>query len=1042
MRTLLAGLFGCALIPVSPQQLNGQEPTANVRPEMDDASLRSVFCTTADHGCAVGSHGVIWRTADGGRTWSLVPSPVAGLHEAVTFVDGKHGWIVGSQTMPGNHLPLGYVLATVDGGATWALVAGRPARGPDASSDQLRYLPRLRGVRFFTKQLGFAIGAANRFYPSGVLRTEDGGRTWEPVEGANAAWQCGWFMNPETGFMAGRLSRRGSMQGQRVLVDPNQLAGLQTWRSMKVTSTAPSWMVGDGARVLFSADGGITWTAPPAPLPEALSRFVDFHAVASRQQRVWIAGSPGSVVFHSADGGRTWVSQSTGHTATIRGLHFVDAQRGWAVCDLGVILATTDGGQSWTAQRAAARRIALLAASPRATRVPFDTLVAESGERGYRAAILLPARPDVRPGPELLEDHEELIREAALQVFASGAEYSWRFPITVPGADHLDDRLVADWQQRTEGQLGHVLLANFVSTIRAWRPDVIVLDHVAADDAVARIINEGLLRAVKLAGDPQEFPEQTRLTHLQPWQVKRVFQRAPDGSRGSMQVHRRDVLHLRGGTVAEHAGPAMGLATRGRTQAIAGGGYRRIHPPADSVESLGGFFRGLSLPPGSEARRPMIAAETDRDTLVELAARQRNFDGYVEKFIGDQRMAAQLLAQLGELTQGFPDRMAARQLSGLAEEYQQVQKWRLAAATRLDLVKRYPDTPEASDAREWLIHWWSAVEPSWQAQRRMSVRSEIAKSGIGPGQPDPLTRLVAPASAVDEAPITFDPVQLAGGQNSLRSDVLANHRESALRLAANLRATDPLRFQTSGFQMSLASLLRTNGKRAEALAIYGRHNHAPEWKSVAAREVWLDQAAGEPPAGTVTLRRALSKPVLDAVLSDECWQAAKEMWLRGDDLDSRQGSFTALAFDDEYLYLAGSIRRHPSTAEVVSKPGARDWDADAGNHDRVRFAFDTDRDYATWYELQIDQRGFTADKCWENRSWNPKWFVAVDSDESHWRFEAAIPLSELVPASPGVQDAWAIGVTRMLPGYGVSSWNLPATEMPSPQTFGVAIFGR
>ena len=151
--------------------------TEQVAPELDDATLNAVFFRSLDVGYAVGTHGAIWRTADGGQSWNLKPSPVAGLHEAVTFVNAKMGWIVGSSSMPTNLLPLGYVLRTEDGGDTWTLLAGRPTVNPASPKAGHRYLPRLRSVRFFTTKLGFALGDANRFYPTGVLRTDDGGET-------------------------------------------------------------------------------------------------------------------------------------------------------------------------------------------------------------------------------------------------------------------------------------------------------------------------------------------------------------------------------------------------------------------------------------------------------------------------------------------------------------------------------------------------------------------------------------------------------------------------------------------------------------------------------------------------------------------------------------------------------------------------------------------------------------------------------------------------------------------------------------------------
>src|SRR5262249_35436760 len=43
----------------------------------------------------------------------------------------------------------------------------------------------------------------------------------------------------------------------------------------------------------------------------------------------------------------TWTPQPSGVTTNLRDIHFVDASRGWAVGDGGLILGTTDGGNFW-----------------------------------------------------------------------------------------------------------------------------------------------------------------------------------------------------------------------------------------------------------------------------------------------------------------------------------------------------------------------------------------------------------------------------------------------------------------------------------------------------------------------------------------------------------------------------------------------------------------------------------------------------------------------------------------------------------------------
>jgi hypothetical protein len=147
-----------------------------------------------------------------------------------------------------------------------------------------------------------------------------------------------------------------------------------------------------------------------------------------------------------------------------------------------------------------------------------------------------------------------------------------------------------------------------------------------------------------------------------------------------------------------------------------------------------------------------------------------------------------------------------------------------------------------------------------------------------------------------------------------------------------------------------------------------------------------------------------------------------------------------LAHDADFLYLALRCR-HPADRYVPPVP-VRSRDADLRNYDRVSLLLDLDRDYSTYFHLQVDQRGCVCDDCWGDLSWDPRWFVAVNSDRTGWQVEAAIPLAELTgdPITPG--HAWACNVVRVLPGRGVQAFSVPADVQPRPEGMGLLIFTR
>lgn len=108
--------------------------------------------------------------------------------------------------------------------------------------------------------------------------------------------------------------------------------------------------------------------------------------------------------------------------------------------------------------------------------------------------------------------------------------------------------------------------------------------------------------------------------------------------------------------------------------------------------------------------------------------------------------------------------------------------------------------------------------------------------------------------------------------------------------------------------------------------------------------------------------------------------------------------------------------------------------------DRVDVLIDLDRDFATYYRLTIDHRGWTNDSCCGDSTWDPKWYVAARSEGGYWTVEAAIPLRELTSRPPAANEAWAIGLQRTVPGVGFQSWTVPASTDVLPEGFGYLVF--
>ena len=105
--------------------------------------------------------------------------------------------------------------------------------------------------------------------------------------------------------------------------------------------------VGDGGTIALTDDDGATWrraTAPVAPLLTAVA-FAD-------AKHGWAVGHD-AVILASGDGGESWTLQysAPAEERPLLSVLFLDALRGIAVGAYGAYLETADGGRTWNARK-------------------------------------------------------------------------------------------------------------------------------------------------------------------------------------------------------------------------------------------------------------------------------------------------------------------------------------------------------------------------------------------------------------------------------------------------------------------------------------------------------------------------------------------------------------------------------------------------------------------------------------------------------------------------------------------------------------------
>ena len=90
-------------------------------------------------------------------------------------------------------------------------------------------------------------------------------------------------------------------------------------------------------------------------------------------------------------------------------------------------------------------------------------------------------------------------------------------------------------------------------------------------------------------------------------------------------------------------------------------------------------------------------------------------------------------------------------------------------------------------------------------------------------------------------------------------------------------------------------------------------------------------------------------------------------------------------------------------------------------------------------KLDLDSRGWTADRAWGDPAWNPQWFVAAGPSGEAWSAEAAISLEQLGAKSVDAGQAWACRIERRAPGAAAESWP-PGKQARGPQRLGLLLF--
>lgn len=304
------------------------------------------------------SGGSLDVTTDGGRTWTSSkmalpappPAPSVATPSTPYFLTARIGFLAMS----------GSIFRTTDGGQSWQKVYSLPA-GLTPLGGNLAAGP----VTFVTTQLGYAALNIPNCWAGGcpdvIVRTEDGGASWQAVSGAMQGPLPG-LNAPETGPPGGINEIVG--WGQHGVIATTMLGlslsrdGGAAWSfaarpylatpsTFSVLSYAPgAGVLAAGMPYLMQLPPRGSWrTDWPAPVPTVQVDFVGPH------RGFGLELEPGPILLQSTDAGRTWHTSSLPSTGEEPSqISFADRLHGWLLASVQgqpQILATSDGGLKW-----------------------------------------------------------------------------------------------------------------------------------------------------------------------------------------------------------------------------------------------------------------------------------------------------------------------------------------------------------------------------------------------------------------------------------------------------------------------------------------------------------------------------------------------------------------------------------------------------------------------------------------------------------------------------------------------------------------------
>jgi len=282
--------------------------------------LHTLFFANANTGWVAGSASTIYRTTNGGTSWTNISYPVYSVSmRGIYFLNNLTGWIAGD-----NFNTISVLIKTTDGGNSWL------SQNPGS-------FKKLKACYFVNSSSGWVVGS-NASGIGNILYTTNGGTSWTEQ----------WIGGGELKCTYGSISLGSfGIAGGRNIIATTSNAGL-SWDTavtnfnatgIHMTSQMNGFASDSSGKIMKTVNGGNNWTVSFAGGLGNL--YSIFFADANTG---WACGSAGKIL-RTSNGGSSWFMQNVPTAQDFYSIFFITPTIGYAAGSGSLVTKTLNGGE-------------------------------------------------------------------------------------------------------------------------------------------------------------------------------------------------------------------------------------------------------------------------------------------------------------------------------------------------------------------------------------------------------------------------------------------------------------------------------------------------------------------------------------------------------------------------------------------------------------------------------------------------------------------------------------------------------------------------